>query len=95
MKKRISAALVCGCLALSLALPVGAAQAAGEQEAVQVVNALGIMVGDRNGDMRLDAPVTRAEFITMAVKAAPGGGQVGRAATSPDPAVPWTHGAAG
>lgn len=95
MKKRISAALVCGCLALSLALPVGAAQAAGEQEAVQVVNALGIMVGDQNGDMRLDAPVTRAEFITMAVKAAPGGGQVGRAATSPYPDVPWTHWAAG
>ena len=39
--------------------------------------------------------MTRAEFITMAVKALPGGGEIGQAATSPYPDVPRSHWASG
>ena len=60
-----------------------------------MVNALGIMVGDTNGNMNLSSRVTRAEFITMAVKATPGGEQIGQAATSPYPDVPRSHWASG
>ena len=92
---RVSAALAAACLVLSLALPAGAAAPASEEEAVQVVNALGIMVGDARGEMNLSSPVTRAEFITMAVKTSPGGEQVGQSAVSPFPDVPRDHWAAG
>lgn len=95
-KHRVSAALVAVCLVLSLALPAWAAPAAvSEGEVVRAVNALGIMVGDANGDMNLSGPVNRAEFITMAVKASPGGEQVGQAASSPYPDVSWKHWASG
>lgn len=66
-----------------------------QQEVTQVINALGIMVGDDQGNMQLDRTVTRAEFITMAVKASPNGDQVGESSTSPYPDVPYTHWAAG
>lgn len=92
---RVSAALAAACLVLSLVLPAGAAAPASEEEAIQVVNALGIMVGDARGEMNLSSPVTRAEFITMAVKASPGGEQVGRSAVSPFPDVPRDHWASG
>lgn len=80
-----------------LVLPVGARSTTvpAQQEVTQVVNALGIMVGDEQGNMQLDRTVTRAEFITMAVKASPNGDQVGEASTSPYPDVPYTHWAAG
>ena len=95
-KHRVSAALLAVCLVLSLALPAWAAPAAvSEGEVVRAVNALGIMVGDANGDMNLSGPVNRAEFITMAVKASPGGEQVGQAASSPYPDVSWKHWASG
>lgn len=95
MNKRIGAALTVACLTLTLAVPAFAADPASTAQAVQVVNALGIMVGDENGDMHLASPVTRAEFITMAVKATPGGEQIGQAATSPYPDVSWKHWASG
>ena len=66
-----------------------------QQEVTQVINALGIMVGDDQGNMQLDRTVTRAEFITMAVKASPNGDRVGESSTSPYPDVPYTHWAAG
>ena len=80
-----------------LVLPAGARSTTvpAQQEVTQVVNALGIMVGDEQGNMQLDRTVTRAEFITMAVKASPNGDQVGEASTSPSPDVPYTHWAAG
>ena len=80
-----------------LVLPAGARSTTvpAQQEVTQVVNALGIMVGDEQGNMQLDRTVTRAEFITMAVKASPNGDQVGEASTSPYPDVPYTHWAAG
>ena len=94
MKNRLSSLALAGVLSLSLILPVGAASAAApEDQAVQTVNALGIMVGDRTGSMDLSRSVTRAEFVTMALKAM--GRQIGQAASSPYPDVPWSHWAAG
>lgn len=80
-----------------LVLPAGARSTTvpAQQEVTQVINALGIMVGDDQGNMQLDRTVTRAEFITMAVKASPSGDQVGESSTSPYPDVPYTHWAAG
>lgn len=96
MRKRISAALLCACLTFSLAIPALAAPASVPlDEASQAVSALGIMVGDENGNMNLSRRVTRAEFVTMAVKATPGGKQIGQSATSPYPDVPRTHWASG
>ena len=70
MKKRMLTALLTCCLALSLAVPALGAQAAvSEDEAAQAVTALGIMTGDASGDLDLSGQVTRAEFVTMAVKA--------------------------
>ena len=96
MKKRMLTALLTCCLALSLAVPALGAQAAvSEDEAAQAVTALGIMTGDASGDLDLSGQVTRAEFVTMAVKASPSGGQIGQAATSPYPDVPRDHWASG
>ncbi len=62
MKKRILSAALSVCLLLGLAIvPASAA----ESEAVQTVQALGIMVGDENGNMALERNVTRAEFAKM------------------------------
>ena len=96
MKKRMLTALLTCCLVLSLAVPALGAQAAvSEDEAAQAVTALGIMTGDASGDLDLSGQVTRAEFVTMAVKASPSGGQIGQAATSPYPDVPRDHWASG
>ena len=96
MKKRMLTALLTCCLALSLAVPALGAQAAvSEDEAAQAVTALGIMTGDASGDLDFSGQVTRAEFVTMAVKASPSGGQIGQAATSPYPDVPRDHWASG
>ena len=96
MKKRMLTALLTCCLALSLAVPaLGAQTAVSEDEAAQAVTALGILTGDEGGALNLSGPVTRAEFVTMAVKASPSGGQIGQAATSPYPDVPRDHWASG
>ena len=97
--KRFFAAIVTACLSLSLALPCfAAAPAAGGatlEEAIQAVTALGILSGNENGDLGLSQRVTRAEFITLAIKAVPGGDGVGQAASSPYPDVPRSHWASG
>ena len=97
MKARICSALLCAALVLTLAPAALAAPGAGTpvEEAAQVINALDIMVGDGKGDLQLGRLVSRAEFITMAVKASPVADQVGQASTSPYPDVPYTHWAAG
>lgn len=95
MKNRIGAALLAASLTLGLSLPISAAGVAGVEECAQVVGALDIMVGDENGNLNLDQSVTRAQFITMAIKASPMGEQVGEAATSPYPDVPRRHWSAG
>ena len=94
MRKRVLTALLALSLAAGLVLPALAAAPSSDQ-AAQVVNALGIMVGDERGDMGLSRQVTRAEFVTMAIKATPGGEQVGQAALSPYPDVPRSHWASG
>ena len=96
MKKRMLTALLAACLSLSLAAPALAAPASvSVDEVSRAVTALGIMAGDESGDLGLSRRVTRAEFVTMAIKATPGGGQVGQAATSPYPDVPRGHWASG
>lgn len=96
MKKRVLIALLALSLTASLVLPAAAAGTVpAREETAQVVRALGIMAGDSQGNLNLDSPVTRAEFITMAVKALPGGGEIGQAATSPYPDVPRSHWASG
>ena len=85
MKQRIFVLLLALCLSVSLALPVLAAPASvPQEEAAQALSALGILSG-----------VTRAEFVTMLVRATPGGSQIGQAATSPYPDVPRSHWASG
>ena len=84
MKRRILTGLLACCLSLSLALPgfaAGAIPSPGEVS--QVVTALGILDGNSSGSLELSRNVTRAEFITMALKASPNGDQVGEASTSP------------
>ena len=94
--KRLFSALLSLCLTLALALPVSAAgNAVSLEDASQAVTALGIMSGDGSGNLNLSAKVTRAEFVTMVVKASPGGDGVGQAATSPYPDVPRSHWASG
>lgn len=94
--KRTIAAALAVCLTLALALPASAAgNTADLDEAVQAVTALGIMNGDGSGDLKLSRKVTRAEFVTMAIKATPNGDGVGQAATSPYPDVPRSHWASG
>ncbi len=95
IKRPIAAALAV-CLTLALALPASAARNTADlDEAVQAVTALGILNGDGSGDLKLSRKVTRAEFVTMAVKATPNGDGVGQAATSPYPDVPRSHWASG
>lgn len=93
--KRFFAAILAACLTLALALPCSAAagNAAPLTEAVQALTALGILDGTAGGD--LSRPVSRAEFIALAVKALPGGSGVGQASFSPYPDVPRSHWASG
>ncbi len=96
MKRRMITGLLACCLSLSLSLPgFGAGAVPSQEEVSQVITALGIMAGNGSGDLELSRTVTRAEFITMALKASPNGDQVGEASTSPYPDVPYTHWAAG
>lgn len=62
MKKRIAILLTCCLLLGALALPAAASDAGARLETVRV---LGILVGDTQGDLMLDAPVTRAQFAKM------------------------------
>lgn len=90
--KRFTAVILAACLTLAPVLPSSAAEnAASLEEAAQAVTALGIM----NGAENLSAQVTRAEFVSMAVRALPGGDGVGQAAASPYPDVPRSHWASG
>lgn len=96
IKRRVAAGLLAACLSLSLSLPGFAAGAIPSPgEVTQVVTALGILDGGSGGALELSRNITRAEFVTMAVKASPNGDQVGEASTSPYPDVPYTHWAAG
>ena len=96
MRKKITA-LVCA-LALSISLAVPAAQAAaGDRgEVLQVLAAMGVMNGDEKGNLNLEANVTRAAFIKMAVAASVYQDMATATAhVSPFPDVKYTHWAAG
>lgn len=96
MRKQFRTAALAACLCLCLAVPSLAAPAAISQEdAAQALSALGIMSGDETGDLQLTRKVTRAEYVTMLVRATPGGDQIGQSATSPYPDVPRSHWASG
>ena len=62
---------------------------------VQTLVDWGVMRGSNTGDLNPDRVLTRAEFVTMAVKASPAGDGVGQAASSPYPDVPRSHWASG
>ncbi|MCI8525283.1 MAG: S-layer homology domain-containing protein [Oscillospiraceae bacterium] len=68
MKKAITMLLVLSLTLGLLALPAGAEENA---DAVRMVRALGILVGDEAGDLNLDSHVTRAEFSKMLTAASP------------------------
>ena len=96
MKQRIFTVLLALGLSVSLALPALAAPVPAPQaEAAQALSALGILSGGESGDLELSRQVTRAEFVTMLVRATPAGDQLGQAATSPYPDVPRSHWASG
>ena len=62
MKKRILALCLALCTVFSL-LSVAASAAGGAK--LETIQALGIMKGDEKGDLMLENPVTRAQFVTM------------------------------
>lgn len=66
MKQRIIGLFLTACMLFGSAVSVSAADASAAE---QTVKALGIMVGDEQGNMNLSADVTRAEFTKMLVAA--------------------------
>lgn len=68
MKKALSLILT-ACLMLSLTAPFADAAAANKATAQQTISALGIMVGDQNGNMDLSGSFTRAQFAKMMIAA--------------------------
>lgn len=67
MRKKIISVLVLLCLCSAMALPAGAVRT--EESVERTIRAVGVMVGNASGDLMLDRPVTRAEFITMMTNA--------------------------
>lgn len=91
MKKSLSLFLSATLMAGLIALPTGALSQSQTDEMIQAVNALGIMVGDADGDMGLTRQVTRAEFTTMAVKSTVNGDSVNKPSSAPYPDVSRDH----
>lgn len=67
--KKLFPLLLAVCLTLSLTAPCAEAAAASLTTAQETVSALGIMVGDENGNMNLSANVTRAQLAKMMIAA--------------------------
>lgn len=67
MRKKIISIFVLLCLCVGMALPAGAVRT--EESVERTIRAVGVMVGNASGDLMLDRPVTRAEFITMMTNA--------------------------
>gem|GEM_PF-3279422 len=97
-KNRIVALLLLLCTVITMsAVPSGTAAAETDTGITiqQVVMALEIMMGDGEGNMRLDNTLTRAEFSRIVIQMSPKRNTVsGTSATSPFPDVPATHWAA-
>lgn len=62
MRKKLSALLAAALAVSMLTLPAGAVS---QSTALETVRALGILAGDRQGNLNLSSAVTRAEFVTM------------------------------
>ena len=67
--KKLLPVLLAVCLTLSLTAPHAGAASASLASAQETVSALGIMVGDENGNMNLSAGVTRAQLAKMMIAA--------------------------
>ena len=67
MKRKLVSLLLA--LTVLASLPILPARAADSTDAVSLVQALGIMTGDQNGNLNLSRNVTRAEFAKMLVSA--------------------------
>ena len=94
--KRIVSLCLALCLCLALVPAASAAVSERQTEQAVALAALDIRSGDANGNLNLDALVTRAQFAKMAVMASPSGRTVsGEAQVSPYYDVPSTHWAAG
>ena len=95
MKKLLSLALSAALL-LSSAPAAFAASEASDSVIQEVVQSIGIMVGDGQGNMNLDRTVTRAEYAKMLVAASSYKDKVsGASNSSPFTDVPYTSWAAG
>lgn len=68
MKKRLLTLLLAACLTMTACLLPAAAAGTGNS-ALQAVQALGIMQGDKNGNLMLESSVTRAQFAAMMTRA--------------------------
>lgn len=66
MKRFLSIVLTL-CLLCALFVPVRAAGTQDQAEALACLKALEIMVGDQNGNLNLEAPVTRAAFAKLLI----------------------------
>ncbi|MBE6994348.1 MAG: S-layer homology domain-containing protein, partial [Ruminococcaceae bacterium] len=66
MKKLLSAGIILALMTSLLALSSSAAPDL-EGEVLPVLGILGVMNGDERGELNLTAPVTRAQFVKMAV----------------------------
>ena len=94
MKKTISI-LLAVCLVLSLAGTSAYASTSALSSAQQVVQALGIITGDENGNLNLSDNVTRAQFAKMMIAASSYKDTISTTAkSSPFKDVMYTHWAA-
>jgi hypothetical protein len=93
--KKTAAFVLAVYLLLSLAAPSASAAATDAATVQQTIQALGIMVGDENGNMNLAGNVTRAQFAKMMVAASAYKDSVSPTAnSSPFKDVKYTHWAA-
>lgn len=76
--RKLPILLLTATLALSLALPAYAAESSNEElkTASQYLSSHGIMVGDGEGNMNFDAPLTRAHLATILARIHGGSEQV-------------------
>ena len=94
MKKRLMSFMCAAALCVSLMPAAYASQI--DEEALPVLATMGVMNGDASGNLNLEAPVTRAAFVKMAVAASVyQDAATGQAHVSPFADVKYTHWAAG
>lgn len=68
MKKYIVSLFIVFCLLLSL-FPMSIYANVSQEDKIDTVKMIGFMQGDEEGNLNLDKNVTRAEFVTMTVRA--------------------------